>query len=89
MGVLAQASVFTKDIFLWSPLANLSDGEPNCDLLRKDGGGEVGEWESRWEGLFTYFPTFVPEFKNKKTPKSFCLVGGGGDVFDPFSNLSS
>ena len=35
------------------------------------GGGGVGE-------VLTYFPTFVPEFKNDKIPKSPVSVGSGG-----------
>ena len=33
-----------------------------------------------WEGLLTYFLTFVPEFKNDKIPEPH--MSGGGEIWD-------
>ena len=47
--------------------------------------------EGRGGGLLTYFPTFVPKFKNDKIPNSLGTGGGGGgeEVIDLLSNFCS
>ena len=48
-------------------------------------------WRPAGGALLTYFPTFVPEFKNAKIPNSPCRLGGTErhGVIDLFSNFCS
>ena len=45
-------------------------------------------WCRLWAGrLLSFFPTFVPEFKNDKIPNSLCSVGWGRGIVDHLSNF--